>query len=74
MRLIDSVRRLCNPCTRPAFAAVLYGCLMAGEAFGVQDARLTGEDKGILQWLIAFGVVVLMAAIAFLNPKRSHLD
>ncbi len=47
---------------------------MAGEAFGVQDARLTGEDKGILQWLIAFGVVVLMAAIAFLNPKRSHLD
>lgn len=46
----------------------------AAPAFAQMDARLSGEDKGILQWVVALGIVILMAAIAFMNPKRSHLD
>ncbi len=37
-------------------------------------SRLPEEDKGILAWVIAFGVAVLFAAAVFINPKRTHLD
>ena len=41
-------------------------------AWAQAPARLPNEDKGIVQWLVAIGIVVLIAAAAFLNPKRSH--
>jgi hypothetical protein len=73
MRIQKTARRLMKRWGAPALA-VAASLLSTAEAFGVQDTRLTGEDKGILQWLLAFGIVVLMAAVGFLNPKRSHLD
>lgn len=37
-------------------------------------ARLPEEDKGLLQWVVMLGILVLLAAAAFMNPKRTHQD
>jgi hypothetical protein len=31
------------------------------------------EESVTLQWVIAFGIIFVIAIAAFLNPKRSHL-
>ncbi len=31
-------------------------------------------DGGILPWIIAAGIAVVICVTAFLNPKRSHLN
>ena len=47
---------------------------MAGSAWAQKSARLPGEDEGgFLQWSVAVGLMVVIMAAAFINPKRSHL-
>ena len=48
--------------------------LMAGPAWAQRPARLPGDDKGFMQWLIAVGITILVCIPAFMNPKRTHLD
>ena len=43
-------------------------------ALAQQEAKMPGEDNYLLTWGIAFGVVLVVCATAFINPKRSHLD
>ena len=47
--------------------------LMAATAWAQRPASIPKEGGGYLPWLIAAGIVVLICACAFLNPKRSHL-
>lgn len=54
-----------------AVGAVLFS---ATAAMGQKPGRVPDDDGGILQWGVALGIVVLCAAAAFINPKRSHLD
>ena len=64
--------------TITAFAARLVPTVaflvLCAPALAQQDGRVSGEDKGILQWVIAIGIIVLTGVIAFMNPKRSHQD
>ena len=47
---------------------------MAGSAWAQKPARLPGEDEGgFIQWGVAVGLMILIMASAFINPKRSHL-
>lgn len=55
------------------FIAVTCFLAATTSALAQSPARLPGEDKGWVQWLIALGILVLISASAFLNPKRSHL-
>jgi hypothetical protein len=54
--------------------AVTAILLIPVQAWAQQPADLPNEDKGIVQWLIALGIVALICGAAFLNPKRSHLS
>ena len=56
-----------------AVCALAVGVLcLTGTVVAQTPARLPPEDKGFLQWLVGLGVVLLIAAAAFLNPKRTH--
>ena len=47
--------------------------LAAASVWAQKPGRIADEDGGILQWVIA-GVLALLVCIpAFINPKRSHL-
>ncbi len=47
---------------------------MAGSAWAQKPARLPGEDEGgFIQWGVAIGLMIVIMASAFINPKRSHL-
>lgn len=48
--------------------------LCATSAFAQEAGRLPKEDKGILQWVIAIVLVILVVFPGFMNPKRTHLD
>ena len=51
--------------------AVCVLCL-TGTVVAQTPARLPPADKGFLHWIVGLGVVLLIAAAAFLNPKRTH--
>ena len=47
---------------------------MAGSAWAQKRAVLPGDDEGgFIQWGVAIGLVIVIMASAFINPKRSHL-
>lgn len=48
--------------------------LFSSTVVGQEPGQLPNTDKGIVQWLVALGLVILICASAFLNPKRTHLD
>lgn len=45
---------------------------LASVAFAQNPARLPGEAGATLPWAITLGIVAVVGAAAFLNPKRSH--
>ena len=47
--------------------------LLAASAYAQTPGQEPKQDSGVLQWGIAAGLVVVVCATAFLNPKRSHL-
>ncbi len=53
-------------------AAAVHGA--AFSAWAQKPARPAEDDSGVLQWVIAAGIVVVICVTAFLNPKRSHLN
>lgn len=34
--------------------------------------RLPGEDSGVWQWVVGLGLVAVVVAASFINPKRTH--
>lgn len=61
---------------RSAYAALPVAAFMvlASSALGQEPGRLANTDKGIVQWAVAIGLMILICAAAFMNPKRTHLD
>ena len=53
-------------------AVVVHGTALSASA--QKPARLVEDDSGVLQWVIAAGIIVVISVTAFLNPKRSHLN
>lgn len=47
--------------------------LLSTTAWAQRPGRLPNEDGGLLQWVIAVALSVVICAPALLNPKRSHL-
>lgn len=39
-----------------------------------QTDRYGEDDKGVMQWLIMLGVLILLGVVGMMNPKRSHKD
>lgn len=54
--------------------AVSFFTVGASTVHAQAPARLSGDESVTLQWVIAFGLIVVIAVSAFLNPKRSHLN
>ena len=55
----------------------MAGCVLLlspAVALAQKEARMPEQDKGLIQWAIAAGIIILIGVVAFLNPKRSHLD
>lgn len=74
-RLRRSPRSLLRWVSRHALVSVVLALHLAGSfALAQEPARLPKEDKGILQLLVAVGLLLLICVTAFMNPKRSHLD
>ena len=46
----------------------------AGSAWAQTAVRLPEEDKGLVQWAVALGIIILICIPAFMNPKRTHQD
>lgn len=38
------------------------------------EGRLPNEDGGLMQWIIAAALIVVVCAPAAINPKRTHQD
>lgn len=49
-------------------------CVTSPSVWAQAQARLLNEDASFLPWAIAGGLIVLIGVIAFINPKRSHLN
>lgn len=45
-----------------------------GSLFAQEAGRLPKQDKGIVQWVIAVVLTILIVFPGFMNPKRTHLD
>ncbi len=45
----------------------------AASAWAQREARLPNDDSGYFQWVVAAGLVVVIALPGLLNAKRSHL-
>jgi hypothetical protein len=53
-------------------AAVVHASALS--AWAQKPTKPPEDDSGVLQWVIAAGIVVVICVTAFLNPKRSHLN
>ena len=56
--------------------AVLAALLMhtlASSAWAQKLVKAPEDEGGVIQWIVTAGVVIVIGASAFLNPKRSHL-
>ena len=54
-------------------AAYAVQALFAATARAQAPATLPGEDGGLLQWVVAIGIALVVCLAAFLNAKRSHM-
>ncbi len=43
-------------------------------AFAQKPGRVPNEDAGMLPWVVAIGLLIVVCAPAAINAKRSHLD
>jgi len=47
---------------------------LASPAWAQKPVKPPEGDSGILSWVIAAGIAVVVCVTAFMNPKRSHLN
>lgn len=65
----------CLKITKIACIVTLCGSFFVSSVAWAQKvgSLAKNEGSGILPWAIALGVIIVAAATAFINPKRSHL-
>ena len=51
---------------------VVHGAALS--AWAQKPAKPPEDDSGVLQWVVAAGIAVIICVTAFMNPKRSHLN
>ncbi len=66
-----SKKRFFQRIRQSVYAAAAWACC-ASTAFAQRPTSVPGEDKGLMQWLVAVVLVGLVVATAFMNPKRTH--
>jgi len=54
------------------FACVFAMHFATASAWAQKPATLPGIDGGVVQWVVAGGILLIMCVAGFLNPKRSH--
>ena len=65
-------RRSCA--VRPAVALALLACLHCISPVLAQvPANPPEPEKPVLQWVFAIAITIVCVAVAFKNPRRSHL-
>jgi len=47
---------------------------VAVPAWAQKPAKLPEDESGVMQWVVAAGIAVVICVTAFLNPKRSHMN
>ncbi len=70
---VSNGRTLHSRFLRMSGAAFAVQAVFAATARAQAPATLPGEDGGMLQWVVAGGIAVVVCLTAFLNPKRSHM-
>jgi len=53
-------------------AVFVHGSALS--AWAQKPTKPPEGDSGVLPWVIAAGIAVVICITAFLNPKRSHLN
>ena len=53
---------------------VCVGLLSATASAQSPVGKFGKDDTGILQWVVAMGILLLLAAVGMMNPKRTHQD
>jgi len=53
-------------------AIIVHG--LAVSAWAQKPIKPPEDDGGVLPWVVAAGIAVVICVTAFLNPKRSHLN
>ena len=53
-------------------AVVVHGTAVS--AWAQKPIRPPEDEGGVLTWVVAAGIAVVICVTAFLNPKRSHLN
>ena len=62
-----------NPGLRTIVAAVIvHGTAVS--AWAQKPIKPPEDDSGVLPWVVAAGIAVVICVTAFMNPKRSHLN
>ena len=69
----SSRRTLHSRFLRMSGAAFAVQAVFAAAARAQAPATLPGEDGGLLQWVVAIGIALVVCLAAFLNAKRSHM-
>ncbi len=58
-----------------AFVATSLTWFSPATAMAQEEVQRAAEGGGgVFPWIVTLGVILLVCAGAFLNPKRSHLD
>ena len=73
----STIGRLESPVKHAVLNTVIAAVIVHGSALSAWAQKPTKPpegDSGILQWVIAAGIAVVICVTAFLNPKRSHLN
>lgn len=53
-------------------AVAVHGSALS--AWAQRPTKPPEDESGILTWVIAAGIAIVICVTAFLNPKRSHLN
>lgn len=72
--IISRMVRMTHPWLRTVRLAGLLFCLSSGAVFAQKPVKPPETEGGVLPWVIALGLMVVIGVSAFLNPKRSHLN
>ncbi|MCC7292126.1 MAG: hypothetical protein IT449_08720 [Phycisphaerales bacterium] len=59
-------------CVSRLFFASLAVLAPTLPAFAQQRWSPPNKDKGMLQWVVMLGILILICIPSFMNPKRSH--
>ena len=73
----STIGRLEWPVKHPGLQTIIAAVVVHGSALSAwaqKPIKPPEDDGGVLPWVVAAGIAVVICVTAFLNPKRSHLN